>query len=199
MKENSGVRVSPKQSDTYDKMTYQYDDRGIKCLVSDGDCRPLEPNCLDCGYRPEECECDAFVPATYWDEKKERWVEVRLRCPPPRLAPCLDEPCHETTTFLWSTVEAFLEDMSPHHLQRFKRWRQPCRIPSENEEEDYKIELDYYRIPTKPNENPNYIWWAIRPCDNFPFVKVWYRSGSPLEMEFCECLPSEEYDDCFRP
>lgn len=62
-------------------MTYEYDDHGIKCLNYDGDYRPVEPHCLECGDKPDDCECDKFVPATYWDESAERWIDGRERIP----------------------------------------------------------------------------------------------------------------------
>ena len=232
-------------------MTYEYDDHEIKCLNYDGDYRPVEPHCLNCGYRPEECECDTFSPATYWDENAERWIDgreripwdlldfgtfdanqcgicrvrgswswawggegrlnedticsdcdkvfvcdeankeykrrPRLRCPPPRGSPKENEPNYDTTTFLWSTIEGLLNRHKPTTQQRFRRWKQKSQLY----DREHKIELDYRQL--KPVGT--WMYWAIRPCDNFSWVEIRIKSGSPMEMEWCESLPEDVEED----
>lgn len=172
-------------------MTYEYDDHEIKCLNYDGDWRPVEPHCLKCGYKPDECKCDKFSPATYWDENAERWIDgrprPRLRFSPPMGPPKENEPKYDTTTFLWSTIEELLEDFKPTTQLRFRRWKRK----SELHKGAYQIELDYRQL--KPVGR--WMYWAIRPCDNYSWVKIGIMSGSPMEMEWCESLPEEQDEE----
>ena len=193
-------------------MTYEYDVYEIKCLLHDGDYRPVEPHCLKCGYKPDECGCVMFSPATYWDEEGERWVtpekainkqpekainkQPRIRCRPPvgPICPKYEEKKYNTFTFPWSTVEDLLHHKNENTKTRFRRWKQRCELY----EGEYRIELDYRQL------EPVGIWmyWEIRPCDNYSWVKICVKSGSPMEMEWCESLPEDQeieedgFEDC---
>jgi len=72
---NSIFFSHPPTADNTFTMTYEYDDHGIKCLNYDGDYRPVEPHCLNCGDKPDDCECVTFCPAPYWDEEGEQWID----------------------------------------------------------------------------------------------------------------------------
>ncbi len=48
--------------------TYEYDDCGVLCRYSEeqGEWECCEPHCLNCGYPPEDCECETgFEEALY--------------------------------------------------------------------------------------------------------------------------------------
>jgi hypothetical protein len=68
---------------TTNKYTYEYDDCGVMCRynaeLSEWEC--CECHCVDCGYLPEECECDAgFKEANYIkDELKLSTNECHIK------------------------------------------------------------------------------------------------------------------------
>ena len=88
-------------------MTYEYDNHGIKCLNDEENgYRPVEPHCVNCGYKPDDCECVTFCSAPYWDEEGERWIEEEYEDEEDEgdeLFPCPDcEYCKQPKT--WKTT-----------------------------------------------------------------------------------------------
>lgn len=52
--------------------TYSYDDMGVRCRYSeDAGYEPVEPSCLNCGYKTDECDCGDYEEAWYVDEDEE--------------------------------------------------------------------------------------------------------------------------------
>jgi hypothetical protein len=84
--------------------------------------------------------------------------------------------------FMWSTVVELIEDDYPHKVKDYQ---------SLVDEHGY-IDLDYKEATGK---SPAWCYWSIRPAhNNSKWMSVAYKSGSPMEMEWCEQLP-EEYED----
>jgi hypothetical protein len=65
------------------KYTYAYDDCGVLCRYTEeqGEWECCEPHCLNCGYPPEECECETgFEEAPYIkDEPKLSNTEHNIK------------------------------------------------------------------------------------------------------------------------
>lgn len=58
--------ATPTITMTTRQYTYDYDQQGVKCRHSEEDgWEPLEPNCLNCGYKTEECECGEYEEGWY--------------------------------------------------------------------------------------------------------------------------------------
>lgn len=128
-------------------MPYEYDDHGIKCLVSEGDRRPLEPNCQECGYSPNECKCDTFFPATYWDEKAERWIDVQ------DAPPSLDINKPNTGIFIEDTKGLNKEEVH-RAIRDFLKERERIKICSKKRRDKRKAEAPP-KQPKEPKPRPS--------------------------------------------
>ena len=53
--------MNPEDATDYssDEDKYEMDDKGVMCRYSEEQgWEPIEPHCVECGYKNEECECD---------------------------------------------------------------------------------------------------------------------------------------------
>jgi hypothetical protein len=58
---------------TTEQYTYDFNQEGVKCRHSeDNGWEPIEPNCLNCGYKTDECGCGNYESGWYVDEAKEK-------------------------------------------------------------------------------------------------------------------------------
>jgi hypothetical protein len=56
---------------TNENYVYAEDDKGVACrFTEEKGWEPLEPSCLSCGVRSEECNCGNYILADYIDEDK---------------------------------------------------------------------------------------------------------------------------------
>tara|TARA_R110002126_G_scaffold148540_10_gene294553 strand:- start:895 stop:1668 length:774 start_codon:yes stop_codon:yes gene_type:complete len=61
---------------TTQQYTYDFNQEGVKCRHSeDSGWEPIEPNCLNCGYKTEECGCGDYKEGWYVEEAKEEEKE----------------------------------------------------------------------------------------------------------------------------
>ena len=56
---------------TNENYVYAEDDKGVACrFTEEKGWEPLEPSCLSCGVRSDECNCGNYILADYIDEDK---------------------------------------------------------------------------------------------------------------------------------
>jgi hypothetical protein len=56
---------------TNENYVYAEDDMGVSCrFTEEKGWEPLEPSCLSCGARSDDCNCGNYILAEYIDEKE---------------------------------------------------------------------------------------------------------------------------------
>ena len=68
---------------TKNKYTYEYDDCGVLCRYTEelGEWECCECHCLNCGYPPEECECETgFEEAPYINVEPNTSSQAETEC-----------------------------------------------------------------------------------------------------------------------
>ena len=56
---------------TNEKYVYGEDDKGVSCrFTEEKGWEPLEPSCLSCGARSDDCNCGKYILADYIDEEE---------------------------------------------------------------------------------------------------------------------------------
>ena len=86
---------------------YEYDDCGVKCRINpndEGDYQPVEPYCLPCGAKTEECDCGKYKCGKWFNEEKGKFQGAPRRSSPrpkkitpkPACADCgqVETECH---------------------------------------------------------------------------------------------------------
>ena len=69
---------------------YEYDDCGVKCRINpndEGDFQPVEPYCLPCGAKTEECDCGEYKCGKWFNEEKGKFQGAPRRSSPRRPRP----------------------------------------------------------------------------------------------------------------
>lgn len=64
---------------------YEYDDCGVKCRINpndEGDYQPVEPYCLPCGAKTEECDCGKYKCGKWFNEEKGKFQGAPRRSSP---------------------------------------------------------------------------------------------------------------------
>lgn len=90
---------------------YEYDDCGVKCRINpndEGDYQPVEPYCLPCGAKTEECDCGEYKCGKWFNEEKGKFQGAPRRSSPRRPTPkpaCADCGQIETECHLEITAE----------------------------------------------------------------------------------------------
>ena len=96
--------------------------------------------------------------------------------------PRIIKPVTYNCRFIWSTVKELIQDDYPHRVEHYQSLV-----------EDGYIELNYREVTGR---NPAWYYWFIRSAeDNSKWLTVSYKSGSPMEMEWCQQLPEEMEDE----